>query len=249
MEDLLPICMPVAVYWIASAIYEYFLYPGEENRLFFDEKETTNIPTPKQVVLGTLLNHAMQMTLAAFHFMVAGGAGTPKIQSGYLQTAGQIAVATLAFDAWQYFWHRLMHENKFLFKHVHAVHHRLIVPYSYGAQYHTVAEAFGADVLGSGFAMLVSGMSPTASALFFSTMSLKAVDDHCGKWFPNSNPFHRYLHNNSAFHGVHHQVHGFKYNYSNHFLVTWDMILGTYSPVTVGKRKGGGYIVRSGKDD
>ncbi|KAG0469781.1 hypothetical protein HPP92_015876 [Vanilla planifolia] len=36
--------------------------------------------------------------------------------------------------------------------------------------------------------------------------------------------------NNTAYHDVHHQLHGSKYNFSQPFFVTWDKILGTHMP-------------------
>ncbi|XP_078435980.1 sphinganine C4-monooxygenase 1-like [Wolffia australiana] len=249
MEDLLPVFLPVVVYWILSAIYEFILCPGEENQLFFEEEEAKNVPTPKQVILGTLLNQSMQMALALFYFVLLGnGKEKPKEPKGWFQIAGQVSTAMLSLDAWEYFWHRLLHENKFLFRNFHAMHHRLIVPYAYGAQYNHVGEAFGGQLIGSAIAMAISGMSPVTSALFFCLLTLKTIDDHCCKWFPSRHPFHRFLHNNTAFHTLHHQIHGFKCNYSSHFLVTWDMLLGTYRPVTV-EKEGAGFVIQTWKDD
>ncbi|XP_078435991.1 sphinganine C4-monooxygenase 1-like isoform X2 [Wolffia australiana] len=250
MEALLPAFAPIAVYWVTCWVYEYLVYSREENRLHFGEIEPKNIATRKQVILGTLAIHATQIALAVFYFMVIGRyAVKPKAKAGYLQVAGQISMAMLIMDAWEYFWHRILHENEFLFKNFHALHHRLLVPYSYGAQYTDFFDAFVGQNLGGAVAMAVSGMSPMTSALFFSLISIKAVDDHCGMWLPNWNPMHRFLRNNVSFHSVHHQVYGFKYNYSIHFLATWDMLLGTYCPPGVEERKGGGYILGAAKED
>lgn len=38
-------------------------------------------------------------------------------------------------DAWQYALHRSFHESRFLYKHFHSHHHRLYVPYAFGALY------------------------------------------------------------------------------------------------------------------
>ncbi|XP_078435989.1 sphinganine C4-monooxygenase 1-like isoform X1 [Wolffia australiana] len=268
MEALLPAFAPIAVYWVTCWVYEYLVYSREENRLHFGEIEPKNIATRKQVILGTLAIHATQIALAVFYFMVLKTgrlpimfftifdrrvigryAVKPKAKAGYLQVAGQISMAMLIMDAWEYFWHRILHENEFLFKNFHALHHRLLVPYSYGAQYTDFFDAFVGQNLGGAVAMAVSGMSPMTSALFFSLISIKAVDDHCGMWLPNWNPMHRFLRNNVSFHSVHHQVYGFKYNYSIHFLATWDMLLGTYCPPGVEERKGGGYILGAAKED
>ncbi|CAN8305247.1 unnamed protein product [Cochlearia groenlandica] len=69
---------------------------------------------------------------------------------------------------------------------------------------------------------------------FFSLATIKTVDDHCGLWLPG-NPFHIFFSNNSAFHDVHHQLYGSKYNFSQPFFVVWDRILGTYFPYSLDK--------------
>lgn len=43
-------------------------------------------------------------------------------------------------DAWQYAMHRAFHENKFLYRNFHSHHHRLYVPYAYGALYNHPVE-------------------------------------------------------------------------------------------------------------
>ena len=45
----------------------------------------------------------------------------------------QFVVAMLVLDTWQYFMHRYMHHNKFLYRHIHSQHHRLVVLYAFGA--------------------------------------------------------------------------------------------------------------------
>lgn len=41
----------------------------------------------------------------------------------------QIAIAFLLDDVWFYFYHRWLHENKFMLKHVHSIHHRATKPF------------------------------------------------------------------------------------------------------------------------
>ncbi|MCI51527.1 sphinganine C(4)-monooxygenase 1-like, partial [Trifolium medium] len=86
-------------------------------------------------------------------------------------------------------------------------------------------------------------MSPRASIFFFSFATIKTVDDHCGLWLPG-NLFHMFFSNNSAYHDVHHQLYGNKYNFSQPFFVMWDKILGTYMPYSLEKRPSGGFESR-----
>ncbi|MQL69633.1 hypothetical protein Taro_001913 [Colocasia esculenta] len=260
-DELLPVILPVAAYWTTSGFYQVMLMrSGTKHRLFTSEEESArNLVSRRQVFVRVLQHQTMQMTLAAAVFMGAGGKGTtaasiaaekvwPPLTASLLQMARQVAVAMLFIDAWQYSWHRLTHTSKFLYKHVHSFHHRMVVPYAYGAQYFHPVDAFVGEIVGGVLSTVVSGMPPRTAAVFFSVLTIKGVDDHCGLWFPN-HPFHRFLCNNSAFHAFHHQHEGIKYNFSAYFFANWDKLLGTYMPYSVLERKGGGYELRAAKDN
>ena len=73
--------------------------------------------------------------------------------------AMQFMVAILIVDTWQYFLHRAMHMNKWLYTTFHARHHRLYVPYAYGALYNHPVEGFLLDTLGAGLGYLITGMT------------------------------------------------------------------------------------------
>lgn len=160
-----------------------------------------------------------------------------------LAIAAQFLVGMVVLDTWQYMWHRCMHLNKFLYRHVHSWHHRLVVPYAFGSQYNHPAEGLLLDTCGGALAFLVSGMSARASVFFFSLCTVKGIDDHCGLWLPG-NVFHLLFRNNAAYHDVHHQLYGNKYNFSQPFFVAWDKVFGTYMPYELEKRPGGGLRAR-----
>ncbi|KAF8885039.1 hypothetical protein BD779DRAFT_1612046 [Infundibulicybe gibba] len=112
----------------------------------------------------------------------------------------QFFAAMFFIDTWQYFLHRLMHINKFLYKQFHSWHHRLYVPYAFGSLYnHPLKD-------------------------FFSTF--KTVDDHCGYRLP-FDPLQLMTGNNADYHDIHHQVIGIKSNFAQPFFVHWDTLLGT----------------------
>lgn len=168
-------------------------------------------------------------------------------QGSLLVLAQQFAIAMAVLDTWQYFMHRYMHQNKFLYKHIHSQHHRLVVPYAFGALYNHPLEGLILDTVGGAMAFLASGMSPQTSIFFFSFATIKTVDDHCGLWLPG-NLFHILFKNNSAYHDIHHQLYGTKYNFSQPFFVTWDKILGTYMPYKVEPRADGGFEAKPDKE-
>jgi len=138
----------------------------------------------------------------------------------------QFIVAICIVDTWQYFLHRAMHMNKFLYVWLHSRHHRLYVPYAYGALYNHPIEGFALDTLGTGLAYLVTGMTVRQGLVFFTCSTIKTVDDHCGYAFP-WDPLQHVTSNNAAYHDVHHQSWGIKTNFSQPFFTFWDRILGT----------------------
>lgn len=163
----------------------------------------------------------------------------------------QFVVAMLTLDTYQYFTHRYMHHNKFLYRNFHSYHHRLVVPYAFGALYSHQVDGFLFDTMGGTLSALISSMSPRTATYFFCFSMIKTIDDHCGIMIPG-NPLHIMFWNNTAFHDVHHQLHGSKYNFSQPFFVMWDKIMGTYMPYSLVKRPEGGYeaqLVKECKDD
>ena len=138
----------------------------------------------------------------------------------------QFLLAVLVVDTWQYFLHRAMHMNKYLYTTFHSRHHRLYVPYAYGALYNHPVEGLVLDTLGTGIAYLVSGMTVRQSIWFFTCSTIKTVDDHCGYAFP-WDPLQHLTSNNAGYHDVHHQSWGIKTNFSQPFFTFWDRVLGT----------------------
>jgi sphinganine C4-monooxygenase len=143
-----------------------------------------------------------------------------------LVPAFQFAFAIAFVDTYQYFIHRAMHMNKWLYTTFHARHHRLYVPYAYGALYNHPGEALLLDTVGTGLAYLVSGMTCRQSMWFYTLTTMKTVDDHCGYCFP-WDPLQHLTGNNAGYHDVHHQSWGIKTNFSQPFFTFWDRVLGT----------------------
>ncbi|KEF57130.1 C4-hydroxylase [Exophiala aquamarina CBS 119918] len=138
----------------------------------------------------------------------------------------QFLVAILIVDTWQYFLHRAMHMNKWLYTTLHSRHHRLYVPYAFGALYNHPLEGFLLDTLGTGLAYLVTGMTVRQGMWFFTCSTIKTVDDHCGYAFP-WDPIQHITSNNAAYHDIHHQSWGIKTNFSQPFFTFWDKLLDT----------------------
>ncbi|KMP07143.1 sphingosine hydroxylase [Coccidioides immitis RMSCC 2394] len=144
----------------------------------------------------------------------------------YLIPAFQFLFAVFFVDTWQYFLHRAMHLNKWLYTTFHSRHHRLYVPYAFGALYNHPVEGFLLDTAGTGLAFLISRMSSRQAMWFFTCSTIKTIDDHCGYAFP-FDPLQKVTSNNAAYHDIHHQSWGIKTNFSQPFFTFWDRLLNT----------------------
>ncbi|OAY50001.1 sphinganine C4-monooxygenase 1 [Manihot esculenta] len=248
-DELLGTFVPIILYWVYSGLYLGLGY-FENYRLHSKQDEDVkNLVSKTTVVKGVILQQSIQAVVAILLFTVTADDSQAAInqRTSLMVLARQFVMAMLVLDTWQYFMHRYMHHNKFLYRHIHSQHHRLVVPYAFGALYNHPLEGLLLDTIGGALSFLLSGMSPRSSIFFFSFATIKTVDDHCGLWLPG-NLFHAFFKNNTAYHDIHHQLYGSKYNFSQPFFVMWDRILGTYMPYTLEKRVEGGFEARPAKE-
>ncbi|KAF7430569.1 hypothetical protein PC9H_006277 [Pleurotus ostreatus] len=140
--------------------------------------------------------------------------------------SAQFLAAIFFIDTWQYFLHRGMHMNTFMYKQFHSWHHRLNVPYAFGALYNHPVEGFLLDTLGAALAEYVTGMTTRQAMLLFTVSTFKTVDDHCGYTLP-WDPLQFITKNNANYHDIHHQTIGIKSNFAQPFFIHWDTLLGT----------------------
>ncbi|KAI9764777.1 MAG: hypothetical protein M1840_008046 [Geoglossum simile] len=149
-----------------------------------------------------------------------------KITYWVLVPALQFSLAVFFMDTWQYFLHRAMHSNLWLYRTFHSRHHRLYVPYAFGALYNHPFEGFLLDTMGASIAFKLAGLTTRQGMWFFTCSTIKTVDDHCGYALP-WDPLQHLTGNNAAYHDIHHQSWGIKANFSQPFFTFWDRILGT----------------------
>ncbi|GAA5951922.1 hypothetical protein JCM8115_005278 [Rhodotorula mucilaginosa] len=138
----------------------------------------------------------------------------------------QFVAAAFILDGWQYMMHRTAHQVTYLYRTIHSWHHRLYVPYAFGALYNHPFEGFALDTCGSVLAHELVGFTTRQALLFFIVSTMKTVDDHCGFAFP-WDPFQHVTGNNADYHDIHHQVAGLKKNYSQPWCISWDLFFGT----------------------
>ncbi|KAI0246691.1 fatty acid hydroxylase superfamily-domain-containing protein [Lactifluus subvellereus] len=246
-DPLLTVLAPFLAYWLTSGLFHLF---DLSNWRWLDryrihdsaEVASRNRATRRQVLGAVLFQQVLQTALGLLWISeaperadhVAAVRGIAQVLSprlAYLlywwfNPAAQLLVAMVVLDTWQYFLHRAMHINKFLYKHLHSVHHRLYVPYAFGALYNHPVEGFLLDSLGAVLAEAVARLSVRQAMLFFVLSTCKTVDDHCGYRLP-FDPFQMLSGNTADYHDIHHQIIGIKSNFSQPWFVHWDVILGT----------------------
>jgi sphinganine C4-monooxygenase len=120
----------------------------------------------------------------------------------------------------------MFHVNKWLYRTFHSWHHRLYVPYAFGALYNHPVEGVLLDSLGTLIGRFLAGMSTRQDLLLFTFATLKTVDDHCGYSLP-FDPLQLLFSNNADYHDIHHQTIGIKKNFAQPFFIHWDSIVGT----------------------
>ncbi|KAI3938685.1 hypothetical protein MKW92_018370 [Papaver armeniacum] len=248
-DDAMGLIAPVIMYWLYAGVH-HMLPPLEKYRLHtkkeFAAKDVVPLPT---VIRGVLIQQLIQViTLASLTYLMDRSMLTTYrvvVQPSIPVQIFQFIVAMLVLDAWQYFVHRKMHTNKFLYKHIHSQHHTLEVPYACGALYAHPLESL-IDTCGGVICFLVSGMTARTGLYFSSITSMKAIDLHSGLWLPPSfGPFQLIFGNTlltmiSIITGC---EEGSIIMHS-HISFFWDKLLGTHMPYTVVERPKGGYEVR-----
>ena len=79
----------------------------------------------------------------------------------------QVLFAFVVDDAWFYFFHRWLHENKFMLRHVHSIHHRATTPFPLEYLYaHPLEWMLGMIGVGIGFALVLIVMPINVYAIW-----------------------------------------------------------------------------------
>ncbi len=133
-------------------------------------------------------------------------------------------VATFIF----YWWHRARHENDFLWRVFHQIHHspvRLEVITSF---YKHPIEMIANSIIGSLLVFTVLGLSIESSLVYTACCALGEYFYHTSIRTPR---WVGYFFQRPEMHRIHHQMDRHKNNYGD--VVWWDMMFGTYeNPAT-----------------
>uniref|UniRef100_A0A7S0V8Y2 Fatty acid hydroxylase domain-containing protein n=1 Tax=Polytomella parva TaxID=51329 RepID=A0A7S0V8Y2_9CHLO len=223
---------PVIAYWVLAASFDVLdrlkLSFTERFRIRRVEPGKPNGITVSHVVIRVFWQHIIQVsiTIVALVFddkMCAIGNQRP----GWIKSTCLFIFGLFVMDTYQYFVHRYMHTNTYLYKKLHSTHHRLLKPYAYGALYNHPLEALILDTLGGVITHYAARLTCNTAVAVMTFATVKTVLDHCGYRFP-INPLHNVFPNSTAYHDVHHDIRFIKTNFSQPFFTHWDILLGTY---------------------
>ncbi|KNC85981.1 hypothetical protein SARC_01857 [Sphaeroforma arctica JP610] len=177
----------------------------------------------KDALPWVILQHAMQIFAG---IMFVQFEDYSEDFDSWLAVVPKFVVAALVMDTYQYWIHRWMHINKWAFEHFHSWHHRLHCPYPIGALYNHPLEGFVLDAGSGALSVAVAGLDLRAASLFVSVSTFKTVCDHANYDLP-WNPMNKLFTNNASYHDMHHQLRGFRFNFSQPYFTFWDDIMGT----------------------
>lgn len=251
-DSLLAVLSPVIAYWLYASIFHLIdVYElAEKYRIHPSEEEISrNKVTLRWVLYDVAFQHVLQTATGMLALRVdeTPTTGNELYQMWYLRqhyvpsfvpdsllwwaysygwSLLRIVMCILFVDTWQYWLHRLMHESKYLYRRFHSRHHRLYVPYSFGALYNHPVEGFFLDTFGMGLISFLLKLTPREGMCLFVFATMKTVDDHCGYKLP-FDPFQLIFPNNALYHDIHHQSWGFRFNYSQPFFTFWDVMSDT----------------------
>ncbi|MCD7471145.1 Arf guanine nucleotide exchange factor sbh1 [Datura stramonium] len=147
-DELLGTFLPIVVYWVYSGLY--LMLGDMHNYRLHSKKDEDEKNLVSQAVYVVLFPQVVQVAVATVLFAVTGNDGeSDGDQHASIFVLGRLDLCCHADVRYlAIFMHRYMHQNKFLYKHIHAQHHRLIVPYAFGALYNHPLEGLILDTIG-----------------------------------------------------------------------------------------------------
>ncbi|GAB5417317.1 MAG: hypothetical protein Crog4KO_28990 [Crocinitomicaceae bacterium] len=204
--------------------YSYFaLYSNIFKRYRIQEKAYAKGILKKRLPL-YLLNVLLVIGLASGSLFILGDLIDTSIPSIWV-LLGQLLFIFILDDAWFYFAHRWMHENKWALKNIHSIHHRATTPFPLEYLYvHPLEWMIGMVGIAIGVALIFVVMPVNIYVIWLMGMirNLHEIHIHSDLDIPWLNwvPFMSSTEN----HDVHHaKLNG---NYASFFSI-WDKLLKT----------------------
>ncbi len=160
----------------------------------------------------------------------------------FLGTGWGAVVGVLIYELGVYVWHRSMHNNRYLWKVFHQMHHSAERMDSYGAFFFSPADMIGFTFLGSLCLVLVAGFTAEATTLIILITTFFAIFQHSNIRTP---VWLGYIIQRPEAHAIHHAKGIHAYNYSD--LSLFDILFGTFNNPKEYQHESGFYSGASSK--
>jgi lathosterol oxidase len=147
---------------------------------------------------------------------------------GWLYFGSSILIGILGYDTWIYWEHRLLH-TPWLFRHAHAVHHRVTNPTTLTLYAFHPIETLMGNTYYLLFVVFVPVHPLALSAVVFFFLSYGLLGHSGYEFFPRGftrHPLFQWI-STSTHHNMHHRH--VRWNYGNWFNY-WDRLMGTNHP-------------------
>jgi len=236
-SPLFPIVVSLLFYLLCLVPFTYIDLFGKHwtwiQRYKIQPDRQVGWPQVRRAMLLTLWNHLLYiLPISVAQCVWTPDTELPTLAPGLWEFLWHQAGALLVFDAEYFTWHVIHHRVRWLYRHVHSVHHQYSSTSCWVTEYLHPWELFSIGVFTTTSPWLFKA-HPLTQWSFMQFSILISVDDHCGydlpllphRWFP--------LWGGSIHHDMHHQRPLTNFQpFMNH----WDRLIGTYCP---GQRAGG----------
>ncbi|ELT89651.1 hypothetical protein CAPTEDRAFT_1819 [Capitella teleta] len=230
-SPMFPIVLNVSFYLLLVtpfSIIDLFLYdwPIFKNYKILPDEYVT-WPQVKNAMVLTLWNHLLYLLpISLAQWVWQPHLELPTLAPGLFEFFWHQIVALLIFDLFYFVWHWYHHYNRWLYRHVHSVHHQYYVCSSWVTQYLHPWELISVGFMTTLLPLLFN-FHPFTNFCFMMFNVIVSIEDHIGYDFPWAP--HRFgigFWGGAIKHDMHHQKP--LTNFQPHFN-TWDRLFGTYS--------------------
>jgi len=176
--DILSVMCPLAGYWLLALFFHLLPeleMPSLEQYRIQPKQPKKNKITVTHVVLRVLFQQLLMSVITIIGIYLQQNPPDYDPHFPLWIRSVKFMWAMFVMDTYQYWVHRLMHTNKFLYQKVHSVHHQLLMPYAFGALYNHPVEALFLDICGGAVTIFLSFMpnDPLLATIFFNIFIFK----------------------------------------------------------------------------
>ncbi|KXS10592.1 hypothetical protein M427DRAFT_48043 [Gonapodya prolifera JEL478] len=214
--EIASIVAPLAAFWLSCCFLE-FLAPAlpfldkyrvvSKDRRIFEK----NLAPFDDVLWSAFHQQLLQAAIAIVFAVVTHD----PLEANRIEDPATLVLKLVGgfvvMSTYQFWAHRYMHHNPWIFRNVHSVHHRILETHAFTAFYEHPLETV-VNLLGGAIGCVVFSMTPFTGAIYCTITTVKAVEEHSCYRFPLFSVTPSYL-SNAEHHRIHHLSKGIKSNF------------------------------------